>query len=377
MPSARRMPAVKVWTAWLFAGMVASLWLQWAQASAVGGWSGLMATSAESRLRPVIEQELGTVTLLPSGHDGQFSFVIAIDPFNRQGTAALFDDAPYRYRRILYPLLAGGAGLLPGKVTLVGLILLAALGMGLATASTAALAGRLDISRWVVAAVLANPGVWLGVQLLTSDPLALGLALTALLLWWDRRLAWATLLFGLAALSKDQYLLVGLSVAGWSWFCGQRREALPLAVGTAAPLALWLAWISSTMGNGATVRGNLALLGLLDASHLWRNTVLSDQILTGFALAGVLLAIVLPWKAGSLFRWLAWPWVLLSLVSSSWVWTVGNNAARVFASLWVFSALSFGIWSRSRHTSETPPQPRQRATSPSPHHRRTSDGPWV
>ncbi len=179
MPSARRMPAVKVWTAWLFAGMVASLWLQWAQASAVGGWSGLMATSAESRLRPVIEQELGTVTLLPSGHDGQFSFVIAIDPFNRQGTAALFDDAPYRYRRILYPLLAGGAGLLPGKVTLVGLILLAVLGMGLATASTAALAGRLDISRWVVAAVLANPGVWLGVQLLTSDPLALGLALTA------------------------------------------------------------------------------------------------------------------------------------------------------------------------------------------------------
>jgi hypothetical protein len=356
MPSTRHTPAVKVWTAWLLVGVVASLSLQWAQASALGGWSGLIATSAESPMRPVVERELGNVTLLPSGHDGQFSFLMAVDPFNRQNVGALFDDAPYRYRRILYPLLAGGAGLLPGKATLVGLIVLAALGVGLATASTATFAGRLGISRWVVAAVLANPGVWLGAQLLTSDALALGLALTALVLWWDRRLVWATVLFGLAALAKDQYLLVGLAVAGWSWFRGQRRQAMTVAAGSTAPLGLWVLWVSSAIGNGVTVRGNLAFLGLLDASHLWSNTVLSDQILIGFALVGVILAIVLPWKAGSLFRWLAWPWVALALASSAWVWTVGNNAARVFALLWVFSGLSLGVWLRSRHAPETPPE---------------------
>jgi len=342
---------------WFLVGVVVGVWLQWIQANAVGGWSGLIATSANSPMRPVIEQELGTVTLLPSGHDGQFSFLMAMDPFDREDVGALFDDAPYRYRRILYPLLAGGAGLLKGRATLVGLIVLAAIGMGLATASTAALAGRLGISRWVVAAVLANPGVWLGVQLLTSDALALGLALTALLLWWDRRLLWATLAFALAALTKDQYLLVGLSAAGWSWFRGHRREATTLALGTAVPLALWVAWISSRMGDGATVRGNLALFGLLDASRLWNAAGPSDQILIGLTLVGVLFGIILPLVAGSLLRWLTWPWVALALVSSAWVWAVGNNAARVFAPVWILVALSFGVWLESRRTGLPLPEP--------------------
>jgi hypothetical protein len=350
MPSTSRTPTLKVWTVWFLAGAVAGFWLQWIQASAIGGWSGLIATSADSPMRPSIERELGTVALLPSGHDGQFSFLMAVDPFDRQNVDALFDDGPYRFRRILYPLLAGAAGRLSGRATLVGLILLAAVGMGLATASSAALAGRLGISRWAVAAVLANPGVWLGVQLLTSDALALGLALTGLLLWWDRRLVWATLLFAFAALTKDQYLLIGLSVAGWTWFRGRRRESLTLAIGSALPLALWVAWVSWRMGNGATVRGNLALFGLLDAFHSWRAAGPSDQILIGLTLLAVLLGIIVPLAADSLLRWLTWPWVILALVSSSWVWAVGNNAARVFAPVWIFVAMSFGVWLESRRT---------------------------
>jgi hypothetical protein len=336
------------WFLWFLVGVVVSLWLQWTQANTFGGdWTGLIATGQESSLRPAIEQQLGVVSLTyPDGHDGQYSFLMAVDPFNRDNTAALFDSGPYRYRRILYPLLAGGAGLLSPRAALVGLVLFAAAGVGLVTAAMAGLADRFGISRWVVLVILANPGVWLSVRLLTSDVLALGLALTGLLLWWDRRAVWAVGAFALAALTKDQYLLVAFSVAAWTWFRGGRREAVGVAVGAAAPLALWVVWLTSTMGAGATVRGNFALLGFLDAFHVWTSTPLSDQLLVGFTLTAVVLGIVLPLRGGPLVRWLTWPWVVLALTTSGWVWNVGNNAARVFIPLWVFAALGLGVTAR-------------------------------
>jgi hypothetical protein len=352
------------WTVWFLVGLLAALWLQWTQASTShGDWTGLISTGVESPMRPAIEHELGAVSLAPrDGHDGQSSFLIAVDPFNRDATGALLDDAAYRYRRILYPLLAGGAGLLPARAALIGLILLAAIGMGLATAAMVGIAERLDVSRWVVLGILANPGIWMSVRLLTSDALALGLALTGLLLWWDRRTVWATAAFALAALAKDQYLLVALSAAGWTWFRGTRRQTVGVAVGAIAPLALWVVWLTRTMGNAATVKGNFALFGFLDAYRVWPTTPTSDQLLIGFVLIGVVAGIVVPLGGSPLLRWLTWPWVALALITSGWVWNLGNNAARVFAPLWIFVALGLGVLAR-RHASQTSSKAVKRGTS--------------
>lgn len=328
------------WLVWFFLGFVAALWLQWTQANAFGGdWTGLIATSDSSPLAPAIERELGPVyRSSPNGHDGQYSFLVAVDPLAKRDAVELFDSAPYRYRRILYPLLAGGFGQFSGDGTLAGLVVLAAAGFGAAAASLASLSTVWRLPRWIVLGVFANPGLWLSLRLLTADALALGLALSGLLLLLKKRTGWAIVLFGLAALTKDQYLLVAASAAGWMWFSRhQKVHATMLMVGATLPLAAWVAYLTAAVGDGATVRGNFHVLGFLDAVAAWPLTPVSDQILVYLTLTAVLLAGAAAIRAPLLMRWLSLPWVVLALVTSDWVWNVGNNAARVFAPLWVFA----------------------------------------
>ena len=215
--------------AWFLIGVVVALLLQWLQVRAVGGdWTGLVNTGRQSALRPLIEAELGPVsTVEQAGHDGQFSYLIAVDPLGRGEAPHLFDHGAYRYRRILLPALAGGFGLWDGEGALAGLIVWSAIGMGLATAAVADLGASFGTRPWVVAGVLANPGVWLSVQLLTPDVLALGLALTGVALWSRASSSLGRGRLALAALAKDQYLLVAFGLAGWEWFRANRREAGP------------------------------------------------------------------------------------------------------------------------------------------------------
>ena len=247
--------------AWFLVGVVVALLLQWLQVRAVGGdWTGLVNTGRQSALRPLIEAELGPVsTVEQAGHDGQFSYLIAVDPLGRGEAPNLFDHGAYRYRRILLPALAGGFGLWDGEGALAGLIVWSAIGMGLATAAVADLGASFGTRPWVVAGVLANPGVWLSVQLLTPDVLALGLALTGVALWSRHLRVWGVVALALAALAKDQYLLVAFGLAGWEWFRANRREAVLVVVGAAVPLAIWSIWLTVTMGEGLTPRGNFSV----------------------------------------------------------------------------------------------------------------------
>ena len=204
--------------AWFLVGVVVAVFLQWLQVRALSGdWTGLVNAGQESSLRPLIEAQLGPVaTVKQAGHDGQFSYLIALDPLGRGPAPDLFDHGAYRYRRILLPALGGGFGLLGGEGALAGLAVWTMMGMGLATAAIADLGEALGARPWVVAGVLANPGVWLSVQLLTPDVLALGLALSGVALWHRGLRMWGIMALALAALAKDQYLLVAVGLAGWS-----------------------------------------------------------------------------------------------------------------------------------------------------------------
>ncbi len=349
----------RIWVLWLLVGTLAAFWLQLALVEAYdGNWTSLIGVGRTSGLRVPIEKELGTLAYtVPHGYDGRYSFLIAVDPFNHRGMAALFDRPAYRYRRILYSFLAGGGGLFNGPTALAGLVILSALGIGLATAAVAGLSLRLGVGRWVVAGVLANPGVWLTVLLLTPDALALGLALSGLLLWWDRRYTWAVVILALAALTKEHYLIVAFSLAGWAWFRRERKHAVALVLGATAPIALWTAWLLRTIEHGSLAGGNLALLGVLEASRVWGTIPPTERGFAVITLIGVIFAAVLPIRGDSFLRWLTWPWVALALVTSGWVWDLGNNAARVLAPVWVFAILSLAMWIRRRRTAVPLPAP--------------------
>jgi len=358
-PGVSRRQDLRHLAAWFLVGVVVAVLLQWLQVRALGGdWTGLVNAGQQSSLRSLIEAELGPVaTVGQAGHDGQFSFLIALDPLGQGPAPDLFDHGAYRYRRILLPALGGGFGLWGGEAALLGLVVWTAVGMGLATAAIADLGGDMGTRPWVVAGVLANPGVWLSVQLLTPDVLALGLALTGAALWRRGLRTWGMVTLALAALAKDQYLLVATGLAGWEWFRAHRRPAVALVLGAVTPLAMWSIWLTATMGEGLTPRGNfsLPLVGILDAAKGWAVTGAKDVTFSLIATGGLLLAAVVSLLVRSAFlRWLTWPWVVLAVVSSGWVWNLGNNSLRVFAPLLTVAVLGAGSLIGPRSPVEAP-----------------------
>jgi hypothetical protein len=86
--------------------------------------------------------------------------------------------------------------------------------------------------------------------------------------------------------------------------------------------------------------------------RIWVTIPPTERTLAVITLIGVITAAVAPLRAGSLLRWLAWPWVALALTTSGWVWNLGNNAARVFAPVWVFAIMSLAMWARHSQTAE-------------------------
>lgn len=321
---------------WFLIGLAVAFFLQWTQATTLGGWSGLLAVGETATLRPLIEEALpGLVTVPGGGHDGQIGYAIALD---LEGTEVpdLLVDAGYRYRRILLPALASVGGRADGASVLGLMILISATGMAMASAALEWLRHRFGWSPWVHLAVLANPGLWMAVRLLTPDALALGLAAVAVACHVAGRRGWVVVALVFAVLAKDQYLLVAFSLAAHQWFGRRDRVAVVTFGLPAGVLVLWAASLQARMGGGLSPRGNLTWPGGWIASSLpsWQVSSLGDDLLVLAGAAALVGGIgILIFGRSPLLRWLVAPWVLMALVSSEWVWGVGNNVVRVFAPL--------------------------------------------
>lgn len=341
---------------WLLFGAAPVVLLQtlavWSHAE--GNWLWLLHVSKEKPLRPQIERELGPAgPYVPYGHDGEMFYVIARDPWGREGTPALlqsFDDAQYRYRRILYPLLAGGFGMFSPSMTLGGMILLTWFGAGLTAAGMADVCYQLPLPRWVVLVGLLNPGVLISAGILTSDVLALGLSVSAIALW-GRGVRWPALLCLCAALlTRETHALIAVSLAAWSWQHGRRRDAVLLIAVPIAVLGSWSGWLWLRFPHGAFQAHNFAYpgSGLFHAVPAWFDPSLGTNaadIVLGAA-SGVFLigSIVLLYVSqNSMYRWCSLPWIGLTLLLSIDVWGRPNNAFRVLAPLWIFTAVNLGI----------------------------------
>ena len=332
------MSARSAFIRWAVIGAVAAAILLWAQSEAVGGIEGLLQVGEISDVRPVIESQLGEIPLAPGpGHDGQIYYAIGLDLSGDQ-VGPLLDHAGYRYRRIFYPLMASGFGLLEGTSLLVGMIIVTIVSTAVASGATAALAYRVGISEWAALAVLLNPGVWLSVRLLTSDTLALALMMLGLLTL-GARLALPATSFALSVLAKDVFVVTPIGLA-----VGRDRKRWVMAGISMLALLAWMTWLTVTLGDGFTGRGNLALplVGIVDGSANWPNLDLEELVYLGFGLATVLAGIIIGIGKRSWLRWPILGWTGLALISSNWVWDFGNNAARAFAPLAVLLVLSFG-----------------------------------
>ena len=152
------------------------------------------------------------------GYDGQFYYLLALDPFSSHPIlpGARFDIAAYRAQRILYPLvvwalsLGGRPALVPVMLVVVNLAAVSAIG-----AIGALLARRLG-ARPLWGLLLAfYPGLLVSVAGDLAEPLAMACALGAILCVLRRpqpRWVWATVLLSLAVLARETTALVALAL---------------------------------------------------------------------------------------------------------------------------------------------------------------------
>jgi hypothetical protein len=187
-----------------------------------------------------------------TGFDGQFYYLIAIDP---RGAAPYIDYPSYRYQRIGYSLAARAVVLGSRELVPQGLLavnLLAIFG------GTLALAGWLvhrGISVWPAAVWGLHPGQFLSISSDLTD--AAGYGVAAIALWMrDRWLLASGLAFGLAGITRETTLIfpVVLLVADLVALRDERRlwpwvRAL-LATGFALlPLVGWKLFLWHWLGN--------------------------------------------------------------------------------------------------------------------------------
>lgn len=331
-----------VW--WLLAGIVAAIFLQWTQVRSLGGrWDALVYVGQEAPGRSYLLSLLPDLTLVPSvGHDGQTALIVATDPFMTDPAAAeALDSAGFRYRRILFPLLAGLGGLLSPTAAVGGMIVIAAVAYAVTLAAAAHLARGLR-AHWAVVAVAVAPGLWLSIRLLTVDVVAMALLASALVALDGRRVRTAAALLALAALTKEVYIVAAVVAGVVAWRAGRSNDGRWLVGVPAGALAIWSLIVQLRVGEGFSPRGNLGapFVGLVESVDHWIETGAGDLLLGTAVVASLVVGAWVAARSSWPHRHQLLPWLLIAVLMSDWVWVIPGNAARALLPVWVLAAVA-------------------------------------
>lgn len=355
-----------VFAFWFLLAIAAVGLLQLSQARATGGIGGLLKVGDQHSVSELIESEIPGIPKSDDiGHDGQLFYVIGLDLRGEWVPAYLdpFESVPYRYRRIAYPALSSLLGLSTGPQLLWGMVIVNLISVGVASGSVAVIARHLGKSPLLASAVVLNPGVWLSAQLLTADNLALAAGLAAILAFLKDRLPISVVALAVAALAKEVAVVFAVGLAGYAWFQGWRVKAVSLAVGSVIPLGLWLLYVHMAIGNVIDSSGNIGppFAGLVDAAAIWPDQTLRENGWTFILITFIVLGIVGLIRSHAIWRWTAWPWIGVALVSSHLVWDLGNNSIRTLSPIIVLTVLGLADRTRRPSTAKEPDSP---VTSP-------------
>jgi len=206
-----------------------------------------------------------------AGNDGQQFYAIARDPLHPTATARYLDRPRYRLQRIGYPLAAwllhpmgGGNGLILALLAVN--VIAAVLAVG-ALAWWAARRGRSPLLG-LIAVLL--PGAYMSMRISCADLLATAVALLAVIVLLDGRIATAAVLAVVAVLCKETTLVLFVAAGACTW-PRDRRAAAAIAVPPAvAAGALWIA-LAITFPHAGHQYSELGapLRGLLDSARYW------------------------------------------------------------------------------------------------------------
>jgi hypothetical protein len=292
-------------------------------------------------------------TRILQGHDGKFFFVLANDPLvlDPAENAAVLDRPIYRSQRMLYPLLAGGAGLFSPEVIVWTLILINVAGLVVGSWAVGAIAVKHGLSPWWGLAFLFNVGLLSELYIDGAGIVAFALAcLGALALEYERP-GWGAAFFAGAALTREVMLAFVGSVA-LVWLI--RKKAIPWLVAVPAGVAalVWAAYlriqIPATPGVDQVREITLVPFSGLMSAFTSGMATLSDFLVMGLF---VMLMLVVPWRARTSNVYLTWGAVGFAVLApflTMFVWQKSYDISRALAPLVTAFLIEFALARRRR-----------------------------
>lgn len=222
------------------------------------------------------------------GYDGQFIYYIARDP-RPTVVAPLIDDPPYRYQRILLPLLAralsfGSAAALPWVLIGLGLAAHAA-----GTWAVAELLAGYRVSRWYALIYGLWVGFLLALRLDLPEPLAYGLVAAAILAHQREKPALGWVFYGLALFTKEVAVFFAVAQGLASLWERRWAHAAGLAAVAGLPFAAFQGWLWAVFGRPGFGLGGGGVTGLevIPFMGLWRIGFISPAYLLAYAVVFV------------------------------------------------------------------------------------------
>ena len=209
------------------------------------------------------------------GHDGKFFFVQANDPLvlSPEENIAVVDRPLYRSQRMLYPILAGGAGLFSPDVIVWALLIVNMIAIGAGTWAVAQLAMEMGGSPWWGLAFVLNIGFISEMNIDGAGVVAAAAAFGAVVMLLKERLGWAIVLLTIAVLSREAMLIAAAGSAFWLWRRGEKRSAVLVAGIPLAAVALWAVYlrlrIDFDTGLSEVQEIGLPFAGFVQAFKIW------------------------------------------------------------------------------------------------------------
>jgi hypothetical protein len=310
--------------------------------------------------REYAEARLGDVYLRAAqGHDGKFFFVQSNDPWvlDPGENAEVLDRPLYRSQRMLYPVLAGGAGLFGPEVIVWAMLVVNIIAMGVGTWVTARIAMEMGGSPWWGLAFAFNLGFISEVNIGGAGVVAAAAAFGAVLVFMRDKVAAGIALLAVAALSREAMLLAAAGVALWLWLDQRRRTAVMTALIPGLAVLSWAAYLRLRIGEGVVTAQvqeiGWPFVGFVEAFQSW----VGDPVDLAVGVAMMILFVLFTRRvlvSRHLVGWAFVGFVLLGIVFTEQVWHSYFDITRAVAP--IITSFVLLVFLGSKGSSESMPR---------------------
>lgn len=287
--------------------------------------------------REYAEERLGDVYLRAAqGHDGKFFFVQSNDPWvlDPSENAAVLERPLYRSQRMLYPVLAGGFGLLGPQAIVWAMLLVNVAAMGIGTWAVARIAMHMGGSPWWGIAFSLNLGLVGEMNISGAGVVSAAAAFAAVLMFTRNRVPSGVVLLMLAVLAREAMLIAVAGVALWLWYDRQRTTAVVTALVPGLAVVAWAVYLRLRIATGSVAAEvqeiGWPLVGFFEAVQQW----VDEPINLAGGIAMMLLFVLFTRRvlmSRHLVGWAFLGFVALGIVFTEQVWHSYFDITRAVA----------------------------------------------